>query len=167
MLVWPIKKGEFLFAYRCFLTMVGDLTVSTCPSREASPLSLGPALSGLSHLAGVPASFLFHLGWLEVSEMPGLQEASCLWLCQSMEVKVMAHEACLAWVGGMPTQGSHSPNEFWEPMLPLCFKATTESWGCRSGIVCLTRMCKAWVPPWPLKKKNKDFIDKRMTWSIF
>lgn len=167
MLVWPTKKGEFLFAYHYFLTMVGDLTMSTCPTGKPPPQPPRPALSGLSQVAGVPASFLFQLGWLEVSEMPGLPEASWLWLCQSMEVKVMAHEARLSCRRGMPTQGSHSPNEFWEPMLPLCSKATTESWGCHSGIACLTRMCKAWVPPWPLKKKNTDFIDKRMTWSIF
>jgi hypothetical protein len=61
-----IEKLEFLFACPYFITMFGDLTMSRCPCME----DLSP--SDLSALAGIPASFLFQRGLLELYGLPGL-----------------------------------------------------------------------------------------------
>lgn len=47
------KKGEFLFAYHYFLTMVGDLTMSRCPNRPLA-CPLWPVPSGMG-----PSQFSF------------------------------------------------------------------------------------------------------------
>lgn len=77
----------------------------------------------------------------------------------SMTMPVYGGQGYGAW--GMSGLGRRNAN----PGLPLTkwvlranaafvFQSHHRELGRRSGIVCLTRMCKAWVPPWPLKKKK-------------